>query len=154
MIHLQWDCIGRENVWEKGAVMVRIIDIQGIGSTYQEKLIAVGVHSTSRLLQVGATRRGRKDLSENTGISEKLILEWVNLADLVRIKGIGEEYSDLLEEAGVDTIRELRNRDPNHLHRTLSDINERKQLVRRLPSLRQVANWVQQAKAITPIVKY
>jgi predicted flap endonuclease-1-like 5' DNA nuclease len=134
--------------------MVRILDIEGIGPTYQEKLIDVGVRSTARLLQVGATRRGRKDLSENTGISEKLILEWVNLADLVRIKGIGEEYSDLLEEAGVDTVKELRNRDPQKLHQKLINVNEHKNLVRRLPSLRQVTSWIQQAKTLAPIVKY
>jgi predicted flap endonuclease-1-like 5' DNA nuclease len=134
--------------------MVRIIDIEGIGPTHQRKLIEVGVHSTARLLQAGATRRGRKDLSENTGISEKLILEWVNLADLIRIKGIGEEYSDLLEEAGVDTVKELRNRDPKNLHQAISDVNENKRLVRRLPSIGQVSSWIKQAKKLPPIVRY
>jgi predicted flap endonuclease-1-like 5' DNA nuclease len=134
--------------------MVRIIDIEGIGLNFQGKLLEVGVRSTARLLQVGATRRGRKDLSENTGISEKLILEWVNLADLIRINGIGEEYSDLLEEAGVDTVKELRNRDPIKLLQTMSELNEEKNLVRRLPSIRQVTNWVKQAKTLPPIVKY
>lgn len=134
--------------------MVRIINIEGIGPTYQEKLIEVGVRSTARLLQVGASRRGRKDLSENTGISEKLILEWVNLADLIRIKGIGEEYSDLLEEAGVDTVKELRTRDPQNLHHAIAVVNERKHLVRRLPSRRQVTSWVKQASSLPPIVKY
>lgn len=134
--------------------MVRIIDIEGIGPSYQKKLIEVGVRSTGRLLQVGSSRRGRKDLSENTGISEKLILEWVNLADLIRIKGIGEEYSDLLEEAGVDTVKELRNRDPKNLHQLMTEANERKRLVRRLPSIGQVSSWVAQAKKLPPIVKY
>ncbi|MDF1499141.1 MAG: DUF4332 domain-containing protein [Anaerolineales bacterium] len=134
--------------------MVRIIDIEGIGPDYQQRLIEVGVRSTARLLQAGATRRGRKDLSENTGISEKLILDWVNLADLIRIKGIGEEYSDLLEEAGVDTVKELRNRDPEKLHRAMMELNEHKRLVRRLPSLRQVSTWIRQAKTLPPVVKY
>lgn len=134
--------------------MVRIIEIEGIGPAYKERLIEVGVRSTSRLLQVGATRRGRKDLSENTGISEKLILEWVNLADLIRIKGIGEEYSDLLEEAGVDTVKELRNRDPKNLHLRLVELNERMNLVRRLPSVRQVTSWIRQAKSLSPMVRY
>lgn len=134
--------------------MVRIIDIEGIGPDYQQRLIEVGVRSTARLLQAGATRRGRKDLSENTGISEKLILDWVNLADLIRIKGIGEEYSDLLEEAGVDTVKELRNRDPEILHRAMMELNEHKRLVRRLPSLRQVSTWIRQAKTLPPVVKY
>lgn len=134
--------------------MVRIIDIEGIGPNYQKKLIEVGVRSTGRLLQVGSTRRGRKDLSENTGISEKLILEWVNLADLIRINGIGEEYSDLLEEAGVDTVKELRQRDPKNLLQIMTAINEEKHLVRRLPSIRQITSWIKQAKTLSPVVKY
>lgn len=142
------------DIREKGMAMVRIIDIEGIGPNYKQKLVEVGVRSTGMLLQVGASRRGRKDLSENTGISEKLILEWVNLADLVRIKGIGEEYSDLLEEAGVDTIKELRNRDPKNLHHTMSEVNEKEHLVRRLPSIGQVSSWVKQAKTLPPIVRY
>ncbi|MCK5053476.1 MAG: DUF4332 domain-containing protein, partial [Anaerolineales bacterium] len=80
--------------------MAKIVDIEGIGPKFAKNLYAVGVRSTGRLLQIGADKRGRKDLAEETGIPEKLVLEWVNLADLMRIKGIGEEYSDLLEEAG------------------------------------------------------
>ncbi len=139
---------------EKDAHMVRIIDIDCIESHYQRQLVEVGVRSTERLLQVGSTRRGRKDLSENTGISEKLILEWVNLADLIRINGIGEEYSDLLEEAGVDTVKELRNRDAKKLLQTMTELNDEKRLVRRLPSIRQVSSWVKQAKTLSPLIKY
>ena len=91
-------------------------EIEGIGPTYAKKLVEVGVKTTEELLDRGATRKGREELSEKTGISAKLILEWVNLADLFRIKGVGEEYSDLLEEAGVDTVVELSRRNPENLH--------------------------------------
>ena len=134
--------------------MAKIADIEGIGPKFAKKLQAVGVRSTGRLLQIGADKRGRKDLAEETGISEKLVLEWVNLADLMRIKGIGEEYSDLLEEAGVDTVKELRHRSPENLFAALVEINEKKALVRRLPSSKQVKSWVTQAKKLPPVVKY
>ncbi|TET34138.1 MAG: DUF4332 domain-containing protein [Anaerolineales bacterium] len=134
--------------------MAKIADIEGIGPKFAKKLQSVGVRSTGRLLQIGADKRGRKDLAEETGISEKLVLEWVNLADLMRVKGIGEEYSDLLEEAGVDTVKELRHRAPENLFDSLVEINEKKALVRRLPSPKQVKSWVTQAKKLSPVVKY
>jgi predicted flap endonuclease-1-like 5' DNA nuclease len=134
--------------------MARILDIEGIGSKYAKKMHEVGVRSTTRLLNIGATKRGREDLAEHTGISEKLILEWVNLADLMRIKGIGEEYSDLLEEVGVDTVKELRNRVPENLYEAIVKVNREKALVRRLPSRRQVSLWVGQAKKLPPMITY
>ncbi len=134
--------------------MTKIVDIEGIGPKYAKKLHSVGVRSTGRLLQIGTDKRGRRDLAEETGISEKLVLEWVNLADLMRVKGIGEEYSDLLEEAGVDTVKELRQRVPENLFKALVETNEKKALVRRLPSSKQVKSWVTQAKKLSPIVKY
>ena len=134
--------------------MAKIADIEGIGPKFATKLQAVGVRSTGRLLQIGADKRGRKDLAEETGISEKLVLEWVNLADLMRVKGIGEEYSDLLEEAGVDTVKELQHRSPENLFDALVEINEKKALVRRLPSSKQVKSWITQAKKLPPVVKY
>jgi predicted flap endonuclease-1-like 5' DNA nuclease len=134
--------------------MARIIDIEGIGSIYAGKLQRVGIRTTNRLLRVAAHRRGRKDISTQTGISETLILEWVNLADLMRIKGIGEEYSDLLEEAGVDTVKELRNRRPDNLYQAILEINASKQLVRRLPSRGAVESWIMQAKTLPPVLPY
>lgn len=134
--------------------MTKIVDIEGIGPKYAKKLHSVGVRSTGRLLQIGTDKRGRRDLAEETGISEKLVLEWVNLADLMRVKGIGEEYSDLLEEAGVDTVKELRQRVPENLFKALVETNEKKALVRRLPSSKQVKSWVTQAKKLSPIVRY
>jgi predicted flap endonuclease-1-like 5' DNA nuclease len=128
--------------------------IEGIGPVYADRLVAAGVTSTMRLLEKGADSKGRKWLSKNTGISERLILEWVNLADLMRIRGVGQEYSDLLEGAGVDTVRELRNRNPTNLHQALIETNAKKNLVRRVPSLGEVEKWVTQAKNLSPKVKY
>lgn len=134
--------------------MAKLERIEGIGPTYAAKLADVGVNSTEALLQAGATPKGRQELAEKTGISPKLILEWVNLADLFRIKGIGEEYSDLLEEAGVDTVVELAQRNPENLYRALVETNRAKKLVRRLPSQDQVADWVAQAKALPRVIEY
>ncbi|HEY46189.1 MAG: ferredoxin [Anaerolineae bacterium SM23_ 63] len=134
--------------------MTSITSVEGIGSSYATKLRRVGIRTTEKLLDAGANKRGRADLAKRSGISETLILEWVNLADLMRIKGIGEEYSDLLEEAGVDTVKELRVRRPDHLYQAIIKANEVKRLVRRVPSQRAVKNWVQQAKKLPPLVTH
>jgi len=106
------------------------------------------------LLEASSNKKGREDLAEKSGISPKLILEWVNLADLMRIKGVGEEYSDLSEEAGVDTVAELANRKPENLIAKILEVNEKEKLVRRPPVLKQVQNWVEQAKKLSKIVEY
>jgi predicted flap endonuclease-1-like 5' DNA nuclease len=106
------------------------------------------------LLEKGAMPQGRQELAEATGISDKLILEWVNLADLMRIKGIGEEYSDLLEEAGVDTVPELAQRNAENLYEKLKEVNAEKRLVRQLPGLNQVRSWVDQAKSLPRAISY
>jgi len=134
--------------------MTNIVDIEGIGKVYAAKLEAVGIKTVETLLEQGAAPNGRHDLAEQTGISGKLILEWVNLADLFRIKGIGEEYSDLLEEAGVDTVPELAQRNPANLHRKLVEVNEEKELARRVPGLSQVEDWVAQAKKLPRVITY
>ena len=131
-----------------------IIDIEGIGPSYTEKLNTIGIKTTYDLLEAGSTSKGREELAERTGISAKLILEWVNLADLFRIKGVGEEYSDLLEEAGVDTVVELSMRNPENLHAKLHEVNEEKKLVRRPPGLNAVKNWIEQAKKLPRKVEY
>jgi len=133
---------------------VRVIDIEGIGPVYSEKLSEHGINYVDELLDVGATRNSREELAEATDISPKLILEWVNLADLFRIKGVGEEWSDLLEEAGVDTVMELAQRNSVNLHSALVDINEAKNLVRRTPTLEQVEDWVEQAKSLPRKIEY
>ncbi|MBS7645247.1 MAG: DUF4332 domain-containing protein [Candidatus Bathyarchaeia archaeon] len=134
--------------------MVKIERIEGIGSVYATKLIEAGVKTTEALLNAGATRKGRKELAEKTGIPEKLILEWVNHSDLFRIKGVGEEYSDLLEEAGVDTVVELSKRDPENLHTKLLEVNKAKKLVRRPPTLKEVKSWIEQAKKLPRKIEY
>ncbi len=134
--------------------MTSIMSIEGIGASYATKLRRAGIRTTKSLLKAGANKRGRADLSKQTGISETLILEWVNLADLMRIKGIGEEYSDLLEEVGVDTVKELRVRRPDNLYQAIVEVNEKKRLVRRIPSQRAIKRWIQQAKKLPPLVTH
>lgn len=134
--------------------MVSLIRIEGVGEKYATTLKMNGVSTTEALLERGKTPKGRQELSEKTGIGEKLILEWVNLADLFRIKGIGEEYSDLLEEAGVDTVVELAQRNGDNLYQTLLAINQEKKLVRKMPSLGQIKDWIEQARRLPRIVSY
>jgi predicted flap endonuclease-1-like 5' DNA nuclease len=134
--------------------MASIIDIEGIGPVYREKMIAYGIKTVEGLLKAGASPKGRSDIEKGTGISGTLILEWVNHADLYRIKGVSEEYSDLLEEAGVDTVVELAQRNPENLYDKIKEVNMEKKLVRRLPSARQVAHWVMQAKSLPRVVTY
>ena len=134
--------------------MASIADIEGIGPAYAEKLKAAGVKTVEGLLEKGASRKGRKEIAEQTGISDTLILEWVNLADLFRIKGIGEEYSDLLEEAGVDTVAELAQRNADNLFAKLEEVNNAKKLVRRTPTQDAVKDWVEQAKKLPRVVEY
>lgn len=128
--------------------------IEGIGPVFADKLAEAGVTTPAQLLQAAADRKGRQNLVETTGISRGLILKWVNRADLMRVPGVGEEYSDLLEAAGVDTVKELRNRVPENLHQTMTDVNSEKHLVRRLPHLSEVQAWVQAAKELEPLITY
>jgi predicted flap endonuclease-1-like 5' DNA nuclease len=134
--------------------MAGIAQIEGIGPKYAELLKANGITSVEKLLTAGATTKGRKEIAEKTSISETLILEWVNRADLFRIKGIGEEFSDLLEAAGVDTVKELAQRKPENLLAKLAEVNKAKSLVRRMPYLTSVTDWIKQAKALPRIVEY
>jgi predicted flap endonuclease-1-like 5' DNA nuclease len=133
---------------------MRIADIEGIGSVYARKLAKVGIRSTDALLKRGATAKGRKEIVKASGIGHKLILEWVNLADLYRVKGIGSEYSDLLEEAGVDTVIELRKRDPVKLNAKMEQVNQKKNLVNKMPGVKVVRKWVRQAKKLPRAVSY
>jgi predicted flap endonuclease-1-like 5' DNA nuclease len=133
---------------------IRIIEVEGIGPTYAEKLNSNNIFTTSDLLESGATPRGRKELADKTGISPNLILEWVNRCDLFRIKGVGEEYSDLLEEAGVDTVVELSRRNAANLHAKILEVNEAKKLVRRPPSLVSVERWIKESKDLPRIIEY
>ena len=133
---------------------MNINKIEGIGAGYAKKLSEADVKTTAALLKKGADRKGRKELAGQTDISEKLILNWVNKADLMRIKGVGEEFSDLLEVAGVDTVRELRNRNAENLHAKILEVNSDKNLVRRVPTAKEVTAWVAHAKELDPVVTY
>jgi predicted flap endonuclease-1-like 5' DNA nuclease len=134
--------------------MAKILDIEGIGPKYARKLSKLSIQTTEGLLKQGASKRGRQNIAEQSDIPEKLVLEWVNLADLMRIKGVGEEYSDLLEEAGVDTVKELRNRRAENLHEKIIEVNSKKLLVRRVPSLSSVKTWIAEAKKLKPIITH
>jgi len=131
-----------------------VSEIEGIGQVYTQKLAEIGIKSTADLLESGKDRKGREELVEKLQISDKLVLKWVNMADLMRIPGIGEQYSELLEKAGVDTVKELRNRNPKKLQAALAVSNEMHHLVKRLPSLSDVENWVETAQEIEPLITY
>ena len=134
--------------------MTSIVDIEGIGPAIAEKLRKAGIRSTEALLDRCGAAKGRKEVASATGIDPSKLLEWVNHADLYRVKGIGSEYSDLLEQAGVDTTVELAKRNVTALYETLVKTNKSKKLVRKLPTADQVAQWVKQAKALPRAVQY
>ena len=131
-----------------------IADIEGIGPVYAGKLEAAGIKTTGALLKRAASPKGRKDLSSESGLEESQILKWANMADLMRVKGVGEEYSELLEAAGVDTVKELRNRRADNLHAKMVEVNAEKKLVRVLPGLSNVERWVAYAKELDPVMTY
>ena len=128
----------------------KIIDIEGVGDVYAKKLTEAGINKVSELLEKCAAPKGRKDLAKATDIPEKLILRWTNHADLFRIKGIGPQFSELLEAAGVDTVKELRNRKAENLQKALEETNAKKKLTRVVPPLKSVEKMIAQAKALEP----
>ena len=135
-------------------MVYKIIDIEGVGEVYAEKLIAAGIKDTDALLEKSAKPAGRKELEKETEISGKLILKWTNHADLMRINGVGPQFSELLEAAGVDTVKELRNRVPANLQAKLEEVNAAKNLVNRVPALVEVEKMVAQAKELPPLMEY
>lgn len=134
--------------------MAKLEMVEGIGDKYAKDLRKAGVRSTADLLAKGATPSGRKEIAAASGIGKALILEWVNHVDLYRIKGVGEEYADLLEEAGVDTVVELAKRVRDNLHQKIIKVNAQKKLVRRPPSKKMVAGWITQAKKLPRKISY
>jgi predicted flap endonuclease-1-like 5' DNA nuclease len=128
--------------------------VEGIGPAFGEKLKAIGLLTCLDLLKAGASRKGREEIVAQSGISAKLILEWVNHVDLYRIKGVGSEYADLLEAAGVDTVVELAQRNPGNLFDRMTEVNLEKALVRKPPTASQVEEWVAQAKGLPRVVTY
>lgn len=134
--------------------MTTLVEIEGIGRVNAAKLNKAGVRGTNGLLEMGATRKGRQELSKATHFAPKTILEWVNRADLFRVNGVGTQYSDLLEAAGVDTVVELAKRKPEALFETMSKVNAQKNLVNQLPALSLVKAWVKNAKSLKRVVEY
>jgi len=133
---------------------VNIIDVEGIGPVHAGQLEKVGVKTTDDLLARGASPKGREELEAAAGIGHALILKWVNRVDLYRINGVGSEYSDLLEVAGVDSVPELAQRNAANLTETLAEANAARNLVRRLPTEEMVAGWIEQAKKLPRVVQY
>jgi predicted flap endonuclease-1-like 5' DNA nuclease len=134
--------------------MTKLEVVEGIGPIYAEKLREAGIGTVEALLEAGTTPEGRREIQDASGIGAEFILDWVNRADLMRIRGVGEEYSDLLEKGGVDTVVELAQRNPGNLYEKLMEVNAEKRLVRRPPSRGMVEEWVKQAKALPRVVSY
>ncbi|MFO1129485.1 MAG: DUF4332 domain-containing protein [Rhodospirillales bacterium] len=128
--------------------------IEGIGPAQAEKLSTAGIGTIEDLLAKCGSAKGRADVAETTGISAKLLLRWVNMADLMRISGVGEEFSELLEAAGVDTVKELQHRRADNLAAKMVEVNEAKKLCRRTPAAKEVEKWIEQAKTLEPIVTH
>jgi predicted flap endonuclease-1-like 5' DNA nuclease len=134
--------------------MANVKDIEGIGPVLAGKLEKAGIVTVESLLESGATRSGRTNIAKESGISESQILEFVNMADLMRVKGVGAEFAELLKAAGVDTIKELRTRNAENLHKKLEEVNKEKSLTRRVPSLDMVTNFIAQAGSTDPSITY
>lgn len=131
-----------------------IEDIEGIGTAYGETLRSAGIKTTADLLARGATRKGREELAEATGISPKLILKWTNHADLFRIKGVAGQFAELLEASGVDTVKELRHRNAENLHQSMLKFNDLRGLCDRVPSVKELEKMIDEAAALEPVMTY
>jgi len=133
---------------------MKVMDIEGIGPAYAKKLAKAGVRSVEGLLKEGASAKGRKEIAAASGIEPTMILAWVNRADLYRVKGVGAQYSDLLEKAGVDTVVELSKRTAGNLYKKMEEVNQAKNLVNGMPGLKKVEDWIDQAKKLPRVVTY
>lgn len=132
----------------------KIMDIQGIGPVYAEKLTAIGIETVPQLLEKGKTPKGRKEIEESTGIRHDLVLTWVNHADLFRVKGIGPQFSELLEAAGVDTVKELAHRNAVNLEKTMIEVNEKEHRTKRVPTAGELQKMIDLAKELPAVVTY
>ena len=132
----------------------KIIDIQGIGPVYAEKLTAIGIETVPQLLERGKTPKGRKEIEESTGIRHDLVLTWVNHADLFRVKGVGPQFSELLEASGVDTVKELAHRNAANLEKTMIEVNEKEHRTKRVPSAGELQKMIDIAKELPAVVTY
>ncbi|MBN2615572.1 MAG: DUF4332 domain-containing protein [Bacteroidales bacterium] len=132
----------------------KITEIEGIGPVFAEKLGQAGITTVEGLLDAGASKTGRKKIAADSGIDESKILDWVNMADLFRIKGVASQFAELLKASGVDTVKELRNRNAENLHAKLVEVQNEKKITHAVPALKQVSDFIDQAKALDPIVTY
>lgn len=135
-------------------MIYRIDEIEGIGPVYREKLSAAGIKTTSDLLEHCAGAPGRKATAEVTGCSDQQLLDWANMADLMRVKGVGPEYAELLEAGGVDTVKELAQRRADNLAAKMAELNQSRKLTRQVPSEAVVAGWIEQAKTMDPCISH
>ncbi len=133
---------------------MKIEDVEGIGPNYGEKLRAAGIPDTDTLLKIGCNSNGRKDLVDKTGLSATHLLKWINMVDLFRVKGIGAEFAELLEVAGVDTVKELATRNVSNLVAKMNEVNATKNLTRRVPSEKEVIGWIDEAKSLPAMVTH
>ena len=132
----------------------KIAEIEGIGPSYAEKLSKAKIKTTDDLLDLCCSKSGRQSVAEQTGVGESQLLKWANQADLMRVSGIGSEYAELLEAAGVDTVKELRTRNAENLATKMAEINEQKKLTRAVPAPKVVTDWVEQAKKLDPKITH
>jgi predicted flap endonuclease-1-like 5' DNA nuclease len=132
----------------------KIQEIEGIGPAYAKKLAVADIDTTDALLKLCCDRKGRKAVAEKTGLTESQLLKWANMADLMRISGVGEEYSELLEAAGVDTVKELKNRNPENLAAKMTEVKKEKKLTRQVPSEKTVSGWIEQAKSLEALITH
>ena len=131
-----------------------IVDIDGIGAVGAAKLKAIGIRTSEKLLEAAKTAKGRRGIADKIGIDEKTVLKWANLADRMRIKGVGEDYAQLLQAVGVDTVRELKYRNVGKLASAMREANKKSKLVRLLPSEGRVRRWIEYAKQLPPKISY
>lgn len=132
----------------------KVIDIEGVGAAYAEKLAAAGIEKAEQLLEKCAAPAGRKALAEETGISEKVVLRWCNHADLFRVKGVGPQFAELLEAAGVDTVKELAHRNAENLAAKMLEVNQEKNLVNRVPVASELQKMIDEAKELPGVLTY
>lgn len=132
----------------------KVIEIEGVGTAYAEKLEAVGITTAEQLLEKCASPAGRKALAEGTGIPEKVVLRWTNHADLYRVKGVGPQFAELLEAAGVDTVKELAHRNAENLAAKMLEVNAEKNLVNRVPVASELQKMIDCAKELPGVLTY
>jgi len=132
----------------------KIQDIEGIGPSYAQKLAVAKVRTTNDLLKYCCDAKGRMSVGAKTGVGEAQLLKWANMADLMRISGVGSEFSELLEAAGVDTVKELRNRNAENLAIKMKEVNRARRLTRTTPSAKTVQKWITQAGKLAPVITH